>query len=164
MPSSAMSRSIRNQPCRVLEPTGRDPDRRPAPGGRRPGVFGGCRCDRHAGPVALRADGRHRDRGATRVFPCPVQDESEKGLISRCSWFPGPNHGPSRNDDVPLNNGAFQPPARALTCSGRKPTPMRRAGSRRSNGIHPKRRTANGGDIFALLASTRPITRFCRTT
>src|SRR5882757_3336604 len=44
-----------------------------------------------------------------RVFPCPVRDESEKGLISRCSWFPGPTHGPSRNDDVPLNNGAFQP-------------------------------------------------------
>jgi enoyl-CoA hydratase/carnithine racemase len=33
-------------------------------GARRQGVFGECRCNRHAGAVALRADGRHRDRKA----------------------------------------------------------------------------------------------------
>ena len=71
--------------------------------------------------------------------------------------------GPSRKDR-PEAFRPSEPAARSTYMLGAEAEADEAGGSRRSNGIHPKSRTAKGGDIFAVLASTRPITRFCRIT
>src|SRR5215469_8438374 len=51
--------------------------------------------------------------------------------------------------------------SRVRICSGRKPTPITRAGIRRNNGKRPRRRMTRGSFIGAELSSTRRMTLFC---
>jgi hypothetical protein len=45
---------------------------------------------------SFRGAGFVREPGTHEHGPC------EKGFVGRCSWFPGPAHRPSRNDDLAI--------------------------------------------------------------
>ncbi len=53
-------------------------------------------------------------------------------------------------------------PTPSLICSGRKPTPISRAGRRRSQGQRARRRTGQGAATGRSPESTGPTTLFCR--